>query len=74
MSQSQRTVLPIVLAAARKAARFLRLAIREGRLPAVGDGHPFIEATTVAEATMGGTYGHAAAPEPHNGGHSTLER
>jgi 4-diphosphocytidyl-2-C-methyl-D-erythritol kinase len=62
------------LAAARKAARFLRLAIREGRLPAVGDGHPFIEATTVAEATIGGTSGHAAAPEPHNGGRSTLER
>jgi 4-diphosphocytidyl-2-C-methyl-D-erythritol kinase len=76
------------LAGARKAARFVRLGMRDGRLPRIGDGEPFVEATTIAATLFGGFYrpalvadatlpdrpGHAAPPGPHNDGHSNLER
>jgi 4-diphosphocytidyl-2-C-methyl-D-erythritol kinase len=43
-------VLYSSLAAAQKAARFVRLGIIDGRLPAIGDGAPFVAATALAFA------------------------
>ena len=54
------------LASARKAARFVRLAIADGRLPKIGDGEPFVDATTIHG--RGGATGAATtqAPAVHN--------
>ncbi|MGD0018207.1 MAG: 4-(cytidine 5'-diphospho)-2-C-methyl-D-erythritol kinase [Candidatus Limnocylindrales bacterium] len=51
------------LPTARKAARFLRLAIREGSLPPIGDGEPF-----VAVSTMLASGRHTTRTDAHNGG------
>jgi 4-diphosphocytidyl-2-C-methyl-D-erythritol kinase len=51
------------LATARKAGRFVRLAIREGTLPTAGDGEPFVAATKMLASGR-----HRTRPDGHNGG------
>jgi 4-diphosphocytidyl-2-C-methyl-D-erythritol kinase len=53
------------LSAARRAARLVRLAALDGRLPATADGPPF-----VATSTILAPWPHANAADAHNGGRS----
>jgi 4-diphosphocytidyl-2-C-methyl-D-erythritol kinase len=50
------------LATARKAARFVRLAIRDGSLPEIGDGAPFVAVGTILAGEP-----HAGLGDHHNG-------
>jgi 4-diphosphocytidyl-2-C-methyl-D-erythritol kinase len=62
------------LVSARKAARFVRLAVGDGRLPAIGEDEPFIDATTIHG--RGGATGVATtqAPAVHNAFSSDTEK
>jgi 4-diphosphocytidyl-2-C-methyl-D-erythritol kinase len=62
------------LAAARKAVRFVRLAVADGRLPSIGEGEPFVDATTIHG--RGGATGAATtqAPAVHNAFSSDTEK
>jgi 4-diphosphocytidyl-2-C-methyl-D-erythritol kinase len=54
------------LAAARVAARFVRLGIANGALPRLGDGEPFVAASTIIPGEL-----HAAPSDLQNGGRTS---
>jgi 4-diphosphocytidyl-2-C-methyl-D-erythritol kinase len=62
-SGSTAWVLYPSLATARKAARFVRLGIRDGSLPSIGEGEPFVATSTILAGEP-----HDPRADVHNGG------
>lgn len=60
------------LATARKAARFVRLGIRDGSLPPIGDGDPFVAATAIL--SRGSTTSTVHPAGAHNVGRTEPDR